>query len=285
MPLQAPAKIGNMKPEKKDKKKTGNGDMCSRTNSTMKCRAEGAEDNLARSSQVGRGGWPPFTGAEVFSETLGGGGGGGARAVRRMLCIILHLHDHALHLWPLRPPDEPLPNRTPGCRPNPCFSQSVPTVCTAVCTLERSTGLLWSVVKVAWQLSNLQFGQVKGVPPGPPPRTRTQWYVSVLCQVCPRVKQKSKASATTHLQQRAPPLVPPCVAGTASPPHSPLRPPAKGIRTPVFRAAAGCAAAAVLAPKTYFASQLTGTKCSDRILKTKTGPSAPSHHQCHSSLA
>ena len=77
MPLQAPAKIGNMKPEKKDKKKTGNGDMCSRTNSTMKCRAEGAEDNLARSSQVGRGGWPPFTGAEVFSETLGGGGGSG----------------------------------------------------------------------------------------------------------------------------------------------------------------------------------------------------------------
>uniref|UniRef100_A0A7S4G831 Uncharacterized protein n=1 Tax=Eutreptiella gymnastica TaxID=73025 RepID=A0A7S4G831_9EUGL len=40
---------------------------------SMKCRAEGAEDNLARSSQVGRGGWPPFTGAEVFSETLGGG--------------------------------------------------------------------------------------------------------------------------------------------------------------------------------------------------------------------
>ena len=78
------------------------------------------------------------------------------------------------------------------------------------------------------------------------------WYVSALCQVCPRVKQKSKASATTHLQQRAPPLVPPCVAGTAFPPHSPLRPPARGIRTPVFSAAAGCAAAAVLAPKTYF---------------------------------
>ena len=47
------------------------------------------------------------------------------------------------------------------------------------------------------------------------------WYVTDLCQLYLRGKQKSKASATTHLQQRAPPPVPPCAAGTASPPHTP----------------------------------------------------------------
>ena len=76
--------------------------------------------------------------------------------------------------------------------------------------------------------------------------------VFVLRQVCPSEKLKSKAPGTAHLQQRAPPPVPPCAAGSASPPRSPLRPPAKGIRTPVFRAAAGCTAAVVHTPKIYF---------------------------------
>ena len=90
--------------------------------------------------------------------------------------------------------------------------------------------------------------------------------------------KKGNAPDTAHLQQRAPPPVPPCVAGTASPPHIPPQLACRrGIRTPVFRAAAGCTAAAVHGPKAYIMHQSTHEgNVRAASIEPEARPSAPS---------
>ena len=102
---------------------------------------------------------------------------------------------------------------------------------------------------------------------------------------CPSVgnlcgEQKGNAPDTAHLQQRAPPPVPPCGAGTASPPHIPPQLACRrGIRTPVFRAAAGCTAAAVHGPQAYIMHHSTHEgNVRAASIEPEAGPSAPSQH-------
>ena len=91
-------------------------------------------------------------------------------------------------------------------------------------------------------------------------------------------EQKGNAPDTAHLQQRAPPPVPPCVAGTASPLHIPPQLASRrGIRTPVFRTAAGCTAAAVYGPEAYIMHHSTHEgNVRAASIEPEAGPSAPS---------
>ena len=95
--------------------------------------------------------------------------------------------------------------------------------------------------------------------------------------------QKGNAPDTAHLQQRAPPPVPPCVAGTASPPHIPPQLACRrGIRTLVFRAAAGCIAAALHGPKAYIMHHSTHEgNVRAASIEPEVGPSAPSQQSQH----
>ena len=108
-------------------------------------------------------------------------------------------------------------------------------------------------------------------------------YVTDQCQLYLRVQQKgirhhtpaaarSTTGATLRLRNR--------ISSSYSPSARLLR----GIRTPVFSAAASCAAAGVLAAKPCFCTTIHRNEASKKKFKTRgwaSGPLAPTTHYSH----